>query len=185
MQTPFRKKVNETYIQSATTQRRWKKTLNFLESASPAKSGLEIGERTPLTAKMEDLFGCSFENTNIDLDIGSIENRYDVVTAFEVIEHLFNPLHCMLEIRKALNPNGRLYLSTPMSKPNFLWSPEHFHEMSEKSLIELFKRAEFKVVRKLAIRIHGFGFYFSGVRPMLRGFFDKRWVFELASVDQV
>lgn len=184
MQTPFRKQVNDAYVQTGATQRRWKKTLNFLKGVMPAKSGLDIGERTPLTDKLEGLFGCTFENTNIDLDTGSIENRYDVVTAFEVIEHLFNPLHCLLEIRKALNPEGRLYLSTPNSKPNFLWSSEHFHEMSERSLTELFNRAKFKVLRKTTVRIHGFGFYFTGIRPVFRGFFDKRWLFELVPVNQ-
>jgi len=184
LNSPFRTRIDEIYTNARTTQRRWKITLKFLTEFPNAKSGLDIGDRTSFTKELESFFGCSFTNSNIDLDTGSIEGNHDIITAFEVIEHLFNPLHCLLEVHKSLNPDGRLYLSTPQSKPKILSSPLHFHEMSERSLEALFNRAKFKVARKISFRVHGFWFYFTGIRPLLRSIFDKRWLFELIPVNQ-
>ncbi len=44
----------------------------------------------------------------------SSSNFFDIVTCFEVLEHLkFNPINMMKEIKRTLKPNGRLILTTP------------------------------------------------------------------------
>ena len=184
MTSPFRNRINKIYINARTTQKRWNITKKFLSEFPDAKSGLDFGDRTSFTEELESFFDCPFINTTFDLDTGIIEKKYDIITAFEVIEHLFNPLHCLLEVNKSLNPNGRLYLSTPKSKPRFLSSPEHFHEMSESSLEALFDRAEFNVARKITFRVHSFWYYFTGIRPLLRSVFDRHWLFELIPFDR-
>lgn len=40
------------------------------------------------------------------------EGKYDIVTSFEVIEHIENPELFVSELAKALKPNGLLFLST-------------------------------------------------------------------------
>lgn len=51
---------------------------------------------------------------NIELDPFPLDGGFDVIEMTEVLEHLhFHPLHTMQKIRSLLNPNGRLYLSTP------------------------------------------------------------------------
>ena len=118
-------------------------------------------------------------NTNIDLDTGKIKGEYDVITAFEIIEHLYNPLWCLEQIRQGLLENGRLYLSTPVGKPYFLWSPSHFHEIHQKRLNFLFKRAQFHIIRQDTFKIHPTYFYFTGFRPFLRGIFERVQIYEL------
>ena len=93
-------------------------------------------------------YNINFESTNIDLDTEPLNGEYDIITSFEVLEHLFNPLFNLIEIKRVLKPNGVLYISTPLYKPRIIKSPYHFHEFSEDELMNLIKRADFLVKRK-------------------------------------
>jgi len=59
------------------------------------------------------------ENYDLDIHLGSLldanfENDYfDVVTLFDVLEHLTNPNKYLAEIFRILRPGGLLYLDTP------------------------------------------------------------------------
>ncbi len=151
----------------------------FLAPVESATRGLDIGDRTMFTTELEHFFGCSFDCTAVDLDTDILIGRYDIVTCFEVIEHLFNPLHCLLQIKNVLAPDGRLYLSTPRYKPHILWSPHHFHEMSHRSARALLGRSGFTIMRQEKITTLPWWFYFTGIRPVLRGLFNRTWLFEL------
>jgi len=179
MSSPFRNIVDDEYDSKIHNRIRRAKTLEFLTPHENAQKGLDIGERSFFTGQLENLFGIPLDNTSVDLDVGSFESEYDVITCFEVIEHLFNPLHCLLEIKKALSPGGRIYLSTPCGKPRLLWSPHHFHEMSSRSINALLQRAGLSVVRQKKIRILPWWHYLTGFRPLLRGVCDRTWLFEL------
>jgi hypothetical protein len=167
---------------------RWKKSLDFLGisevAARPVAAGLDIGDRTPVSAMLEELFGCRFDTTTVDLDTGVLDGRYPVVCAFEVLEHLYNPLHLLLEVQRVLAPGpaSRLFVTTPAWKPLFLQSREHFHEMPRRSLESLFERAGFTVVRSGEFRIRPFRFCFTGLRPLLRCIFERIRIYELAPV---
>lgn len=178
MKSPFRNTIDLEYNNTPHVQIRWEKTKAFLKKCDIA-SGLDIGDRTPFTEQLESHYNCSFENTTIDLDEGKLTGEYDIITAFEIIEHLFNPLHLLTEISCVLKKNGILYLSTPKGKPHFLWSEDHFHEMNEKSILALIERAGFSVIRKEEIRIQPLQFYFTGIRPLFRFIFERHWLFEL------
>ena len=171
--------MGSDYYNATHVQIRWRKTLAFLNEDKTTKSALDIGDRTPFTEKLESFFACPFDNTKIDLDKEHLTGEYDVITACEIIEHLYNPLHFLMEIRSVLNKGGTLYLSTPKGKPYFLWSEDHFHEMNEKSILALIERAGFRVIRKEEIRIYPFKFYFTGIRPLLRFIFEKHLLLEL------
>jgi SAM-dependent methyltransferase len=175
----YRNAITAEYIQDQATTIRWEKTLKFINKDYSCSRGLDLGDRTPFTDKLEDVFGCPFDNTDIDLDVGFLDGSYDIVTAFEIIEHLFNPLHCLLQVHKVLKDGGRLYLSTPKGKPYFLWSKDHFHEMSYGSLEALLKRAGFEIIRQTLFRVRPMWFYFTGIRPLFRGIFEKFWLLEL------
>lgn len=176
--------IDESYLGEEAHKIRWKKTLDFLKGSSATskglKRGLDLGCRTPLTDSMERLFSCPFDNTSVDLDTGDLEGSYDIVTAFEVLEHLFNPLHAMLEVGKVLmRPGGRFFVSMPLLKPQCLASPGHFHEMSRRSATLLFHRAGFSVERKREFRIREPLFYLTGVKPLMRAFYEKVQIYEL------
>ncbi|NTU93051.1 MAG: class I SAM-dependent methyltransferase [Chlorobiaceae bacterium] len=184
-QKSFRTLVDREWCSDPAHALRWQKTIVFLRgsdaAARPVASGLDVGDRTPMTGMLESLFGCRFENTTIDLDVDPIEGSYPVATAFEVLEHLYNPLHLLLELRKSLSPvaSSRLFVSTPAWKPGFLQSPDHFHEMSRRSIESLFERAGFSVVRFDEFRLRPFLFCLTGIRPLLRCLFEKIRVYEL------
>ncbi len=179
MTSTFRSVLDDTYGEKRHNKVRWEKTMAFLAPAESTTRGLDIGDRTPFTAELESFFGCPFDSTNVDLDVDILAGRYDIVTCFEVLEHLFNPLHCLLQIKNVLVPDGRLYLSTPRRKPHFLWNPNHFHEMSSHSIGGLFGRAGFTILRQKEIINLPWWFYFTGFRPLMRGLFDRIWLFEL------
>ncbi len=179
MVSSFRKTPGQTYEMQKHTQIRWRKTIEFLRPMAHASGGLDVGDRSTLTAQLEEFFHCPFTNTTVDLDTGELQGRYDVVTCFEVLEHLFNPLRCLLQIKKVLVRDGRLYLSTPTGKPQFLLSPSHFHEFSDHSLTALIKRAGFTELRRKKVTTQPWWFYFTGIRPMLRGVFERTWLLEL------
>jgi len=178
MNTIFRNLIDSKYIYSKHVLIRWKKTQAFIKKYD-ANSGLDIGDRTPFTEELETFFNCSFDNTVVDLDEGKLKGKYDIVTAFEIIEHLYNPLHLLNEISNVLKKGGKLYLSTPKGKPQYLWSEHHFHEMSDKSLRALIERAGFSIIRTEEIRIQPLLFYFTGIRPILRFIFEKHLLMEL------
>jgi hypothetical protein len=176
--------IDEGYLNEAAHHIRWKKTIGFLDDSAVAgreiKRGLDLGGRTPLTDSLELFFRCPFDNTAVDLDIDSLDGRYGVVTAFEVLEHLFNPLHLLLQVRSVLEGgDARLFVSMPAAKPGLLASPGHFHEMSCRSAKLLFLRAGFSVVRSAQFRIRSPLFYLTGFKPLMRAFYEKVLIYEL------
>ena len=175
----FKNKIDKEYANKPATKIRWDKTLEFMGSGKNIKSALDIGDRTGLTEMMEDKYGVKFDNTQGDLDKIELKGNYDLVTSFEVLEHLFNPLFNLVQIKNILNPNGRLILSSPLAKPRILWSEEHFHEMSKNSIQALFKAAGLKVLRENHFRVYPVTFYFKGIRPLLRLIYDKIQIYEL------
>jgi SAM-dependent methyltransferase len=181
----FRTRIDSEYICNPVHRLRWQKTLNFLSRSEPLEKrfsrGLDLGDRTPFTASLEQLFDCRFETTNIDLDVERLDGSFAVVTAFEVLEHLYNPLHLLLEVRRILHgEGGRLFVSMPVAKPAFLASADHFHEMSRDAARSLFMRAGFRVIRSGEFRIRHPLFYLTGVKPLLRAWYEKVQIYELS-----
>lgn len=186
MQHNFRTVIDGGYLDEPAHRIRWKRSLDFVRGSSivgtPIARGLDLGDRTPLTASLEELFGSPFENSSrVDLDIEPLSGSFGVVTAFEVVEHLYNPLHALLEVKHLLaGENGRLFVSMPLRKPLYLASPDHFHEMSRQSARSLFARAGFMVVRSGEFRIRHPLFYLTGLKPLLRAMYEKVQIYELA-----
>ena len=177
--------IDGNYLDEAAHRMRWKRSIDFVRGSSligtALAKGLDLGDRTPLTDSLEGLFDCPFENSRVDLDIESLSGSFEVVTAFEVVEHLYNPLHALLEVRHLLaGGNGRLFVSMPLRKPLYLASPDHFHEMSRQSARSLFARAGFMVVRSGEFRIRHPLFYLTGLKPLLRAMYEKVQIYELA-----
>ena len=185
MQNNCRTIIDGAYLDEQDHLLRWQRTLEFLRGSliagSLLASGLDLGDRTPFTASLEQHFDCQFENTTVDLDLEALSGSFGVVTAFEVLEHLYNPLHALLEVKRILaSEDARLFVSMPLWKPDFLASPDHFHEMTRSEALSLFTRAGFSVLRSAEFRIRHPLFYLTGVKPLLRAWYEKVQIYELA-----
>jgi 2-polyprenyl-3-methyl-5-hydroxy-6-metoxy-1,4-benzoquinol methylase len=66
------------------------------------------------TRALADRSGIDFVWGNIELEPLPWDGPFDVIVFTEVLEHLnFYPVPTLVELRKALSPEGRLFLSTP------------------------------------------------------------------------
>ncbi len=112
------------------------------------------------------------------------EIKFDVITCFEIIEHLQNPLFFMKQLSDMLQPGGIIYLSTP-SRPKMFWPDFHFNEMNEKHLNKwIFSQAGLEISNKGRLRIHMPSWmYFTGIRPFLRLFINYTNIYQLELKD--
>lgn len=100
----------------------------------------------------------NFGKCNFDLE-GRISNKtvqellvegaqFDVVTLFEVIEHLEDFSSVLSDARKLLKPDGLLILSTPNSRmcwrPDLDFPPHHLSRFTPEALVSCVSRLGFK-----------------------------------------
>ncbi len=79
---------------------------------------------------------------------------FDVITSFEVIEHINNPVEEMKEISKLLRPGGLFYVTTPnfnsisrnllKQQWNIIGYPEHLSYYTRKTLKKLLQSSGFR-----------------------------------------
>jgi SAM-dependent methyltransferase len=96
----------------------------------------------------------------VEVDIGSIyqlgQGRYDVITCWDVIEHLEDPAAAIDELRGHLNNSGFLFLSTPDagsmaarllgSRWYYLDPIQHLNLFSRSNLVRLLSGRGFRLV---------------------------------------
>lgn len=135
---------------------------------------LNAGVATGITSIMLEEFGkvtsleydedcCKFlkETLKIDVINGSLtelpfeDNTFDLVCAFDVIEHIKDDELAIKEIRRVLKTNGKIFLTVPAYK--FLWSHHdvvnhHFRRYTLKDIRTLFQSENFNII---------FGSYFN------------------------
>lgn len=84
------------------------------------------------------------------------DEKYDVITSFQVIEHVSDEKEYIIHLKKLLHPNGLLLLSTPDKKNRLFkfiqkpWYVPHFKEYTYKDLYNLLS-IYFKEVELLKI----------------------------------
>lgn len=94
----------------------------------------------------------AMEVTNASLTALPFEdNSFDLVCAFDVIEHIKDHELAMQEIARVLRPNGRVFLTVPAF--NFLWGEHdeinhHERRYTQKMLVEVIQQSGIKVERK-------------------------------------
>lgn len=82
------------------------------------------------------------------------DKSFDLTTSFEVLEHLYNPLFHLRELRRVIKDNGSLILVTPndyslIYKAEHLLSRKyrpHFHQFSERDLRDILSQAGFRIM---------------------------------------
>jgi len=76
------------------------------------------------------------------------DNSYDLVCAFDVVEHIEDDYNAAAEIHRVLRENGKVYLTVPAFQ--FLWTEHdvinhHYRRYTRKSLEKLLLDAGFQV----------------------------------------
>ncbi len=76
--------------------------------------------------------------------------KFDIITFFEVLEHLDNPLKFIQSAKKLLKPEGKIVLSTPCRERmmpnlnNWDFPPHHFTRWNEQAILNLFDLCDLK-----------------------------------------
>jgi len=160
-------------------KKRYKHTLHFLkENIDPKASILDLGISNPFS---ELLISSGYNVTNtqgedLDLDTTAVEAEdYDVVTAFEIFEHLVSPFNVINQIKAK-----KLVASVPLK----LWfaaayrnkndeRDRHFHEFEDWQFDWLLEKAGWYIKKREK---------FSnpvkkvGIRPILRRFTPRYYI---------
>ena len=143
-------------------------------------SMLDVGGRNPLTEFMEKEFDVKADNTSGDLDISFTAPRdeYDVIIYSHVIEHQFNPLFTLLELKKRMKDTARMYILLP-NKPKFLWYTGHYHEIDRHRMGLLLKRAGLSILSVTRQRLKKPLKDRIGIRPFIRTFWEFNVIYEI------
>ncbi|MFT4612073.1 MAG: hypothetical protein ACJA1H_003040 [Glaciecola sp.] len=159
--------------------KRFKHTVEFLKQhVDTSQSILDLGIENPLSEILKSN-GYSVENTSgIDLDVNTseIENsKNEVVTAFEIFEHLLSPFTVLKSIKAdklvASIPMRLWFSSAYRSKTDM--RDRHYHEFEDWQFDWLLEKAGWNIIatekwtnptKKI------------GIRPILRWFTSRYYI---------
>ena len=153
--------------------KRYKETLEFLESVVPTPANiLDLGVRNPFSELMEKN-GYRVSNTtgeDLDLNTEMVKNSSaEVVTAFEIFEHLLAPFNVLRDIQAdklVASVPLRLWFSKAYRSKTDNWD-RHYHEFEDWQFDWLLEKAgwEIKKRHKWTNPVKKIG-----IRPLLRQF---------------
>lgn len=154
-------------------KKRYTHTLKFLQNhIVPGSTILDLGVRNPFSQIMEENGYTVFNTNGEDLDLlPELVKDYnvDVVTAFEIFEHLIAPFNVLREIEAtklvATVPLDLWFSSAYRSKTD-MWD-RHYHEFEDWQFNWLLEKAgwNIKETEKWTNPVNKFG-----IRPILRSF---------------
>ncbi len=159
--------------------KRFKHTLSFLQKhVSPDQSILDLGVGNPFSMIMKEN-GYKVTNTkgeDLDLDFTSVaQSEAEVVTAFEIFEHLIAPFNILTHIKAdklVASIPLRLWFSPAYRSKTDPWD-RHYHEFEDWQFDWLLEKAGWEVkdrekwtnpVKKI------------GIRPLLRSFTPRYYI---------
>lgn len=160
--------------------KRYKHTIAFLKEVAPDTSAtiLDLGVRNPFVEYMERE-GYTVKNTNgedLDLDNTAVQNQnYDVVTAFEIFEHLLTPFQLVNQIQAnkiVASIPLKLWFSPAYRSKTDPWD-RHYHEFEDWQFDWIFEKAGWQIKRrkKFTHPVKKIGF-----RPLLRLFTPRYYL---------
>ena len=134
--------------------KRYKHTLDFLENTiSKEHSILDLGVVNPFS-ELISKEGFNVTNTigeDLDIDTSSVQtNNFDVVTAFEIFEHLVSPFNVLNDIKAkklvASVPLKLWFASAYRSKTDE--RDRHYHEFEDWQFDWLLEKAGWEIVKR-------------------------------------
>jgi hypothetical protein len=164
------------------TKLRHRYTLKYLKNKIKSTDTiLDIGQRNPLTDKLQSLVYCKIDNTSGALDtyFSNPSTIYDVIIYSHTIEHQYNPLNTLIQIKEVMDLNTRMFIFLPR-RTKILWTKYHYHEIDDYRMRLLIDRAGLKIVSsKLFKTWRNPLTYLKGFRMMLRLFLEFDVVYEI------
>ena len=159
--------------------KRYSKTITFLEKhvTQPAHI-LDLGVENPFSDIMKKR-GFDVKNTkgeDLDLELSDVaSSQAEVVTAFEILEHLVSPLNvlCAIKSKKLVaSVPLRLWFSSAYRSKDDPWD-RHYHEFEDWQFDWLLDKAgwEIKDRHKWTHPVNKIGF-----RPLLRRFTPRYYI---------
>ena len=141
-------------------------------NVKPKAVCMDVGEASPRMEYMKKATGLNvwnWDTTDLNFDTLPFENRFDAIFAFDVLEHLQNCLWTVSQMKKALKPDGSMYINVP-DNPRWLFGEEHYYEMPFSHMKKwIFDPLELTVVRHKKITfIANWKAFFIGIRPLWR-----------------
>ena len=158
---------------------RLKVTQDFIGHSIADMKTLDIGQSNKLGRSL------GIKHNTLDTDfnrsIDAPSGNYDLITCFEVLEHVMNPLFMMDRIYGLLKPGGVCYLTTPIRKRTdvFYGCRGHFTEYKPREMRLLFKYVGFKEMKYRKFLYWDWDFMFWGVRPFFRVLTQRHQLWEL------
>lgn len=107
---------------------------------STAKERVKEKQRRDVKEEEQPFYILDIEEVNLPFQ----DSYFDLITIFEVIEHLHSYEHCLNEIKRVLNPEGHFIIAT--HKPESIYSSgdeTHANIQAREEWIELFKKHGF------------------------------------------
>lgn len=165
---------------SIAAQTRFQKTIKFVNSCIEKSDNiLDLGPFNPLSQIMTDN-GYQVENTpdklDLDFDFEIVKDKkYDVLTAFEILEHLVSPFPLLYG-----SGAKKLLASVPLKLwfADAYWNENdpydrHYHEFEPKQFDMLLEKAGWKIIKseKWVSTTKKIGF-----RPLLRKFTPRYYI---------
>ncbi len=159
---------------------RYERTISFLKKhVSKSQNILDLGTQNELS-KLMIKNGFNVENTtgqNLDDNFDIVQNEtFDVITAFEIFEHMLAPYNILKSIKA-----NHLIASVPLKLwfANAYWNKDddwdkHYHEFEVKQFNFLLKKTGWTIHHyELWKPKHKFKF---GIRPFLRYFTNRYYI---------
>lgn len=159
--------------------KRFRYTLDFLKKhITTSETVLDLGVPNPFSKIMIEN-GFTVLNTigeDIDVDQTALKvEEYEVVTAFEIFEHLLNPYTVLKEIKSKkilISIPLRLWFSPAYRSKIDMWD-RHYHEFEDWQLDWLLEKTGWKIIdrEKFTHPVKKIGF-----RPLLRLFTPRYYL---------
>lgn len=132
--------------------KRYKITLDFLKKhVSTSENILDLGVENPFSTIMKSE-GFNVENTqgeDLDIDTSTITNsEADVITAFEIFEHLLSPFTVLQSIKTnkiVMSVPLKLWFASAYRSKTDKWD-RHYHEFEDWQFDWLLEKAGWKII---------------------------------------